>query len=266
MMTPNDERRHHEYLRINEPLENPQKHPHQTAILHVKRTNPIRRHRRSHEGPAEAHKKEGERMSYYGKDRRMANKGQTLEQLLRYSNERYKRMKEAVVSKQPTEFIPIRDGYGKVVNCKVVGKATVDFLGRVGSVPLAMEAKETNQDNIRFDRVEDHQADYMTAYLGENEAICLVVVSFSLNSFYAIPWPFWKAGREAWKDAQWLGKRKAEQKTITYNGQTWTTPGKASVKESELLPEWKVELGGISGLDYLRKYIDEPGTRSAVIH
>lgn len=188
------------------------------------------------------------------KNRNQANRGQSLEQFIRFANDRYKQSRIAVVNKQPTEFLPIRNAYGQVVNFKVVGKSTVDFIGRVGKVPLAAEAKETKGDFIRFDAVQDHQADFLTAYEGHNEAICIVVVSFNLNTFYAVPWAFWKPARDAWKKAQKQGKRKAEQITITHNGQTWTTTGKASVKESELLREWEVAVGGMYGLDYLQDY------------
>lgn len=193
-------------------------------------------------------------MNYNGKDRRYANRGQSLEQFMRFANERYQRAGIAVVTKIPTEFLPIRNAYGQVVNCKVTGKAAVDFIGRVGSRPLAAEAKETKTDSMRFDAVQDHQADFLDAYLGQGEAICIVVVSFNLKTFYAVPWAFWKPARDAWKDAQWHKKRKAEQITIEYNGQTWTTPGKASVKEEELLKEWEIVPGGMYGLDYLQDY------------
>ena len=198
------------------------------------------------------------------RDFRMANKGQTLEQFIRFANDRYRQTGDAVVTKIPTEFLPIRNAYGQVVSCKVEEKSSVDFIGRVGSVPLAAEAKETNQDSIRFDRVEDHQAAFLDAYGGQGEAVCLVVIAYSLTSFYSIPWAFWKAGRDAWKEAQQLGKRKAERITVTHAGQTWTTTGKASVKESELLPEWRVYTGGRYGLDYLRRYIDGSDTRADV--
>lgn len=189
------------------------------------------------------------------KDKRYANRGQSLEQFIRFANDQYKRDGIAVVTKIPTEFLPIRNAYGQVVSCKVVEKSSVDFIGRVGSMPLAGEAKETKQDNIRFDAVQDHQAAFLDAYEGENEAICVVVVAFNLKTFYVVPWRFWKAGREAWKQAQSYGKRTADKITIEYNGETWTTTGKASVKESELLDEWRVDTGGRYGLDYLRRYI-----------
>lgn len=188
------------------------------------------------------------------KDRRYANRGQTLEQFLRFANDRYINAGIAAVCKIPTEILPIRDASGRVVNAKVCAKSTVDFIGRIGSRPLAAEAKETRGDSIRFDAVQPHQASFLTAYEGQEEALCLVVVSFSLNSFYAVPWPFWRAGRDAWTDAQKKRKRTAEKITITYGGETWTTPGKASVREDELLPAWKIDLGGRYGLDYLKRY------------
>ena len=188
------------------------------------------------------------------KDRRYANRGQTLEEFLTFSNNSYRRTGVAVVWKVPTSFKPVRNAYGQVVNCKVDGKSCVDYLGRVGSTPLAMEAKETKSDSIRFDAVQDHQADFLTDYQGQGEAISLVVVSFNLNTFYAVPWPFWKAARDAWKEAQRLGKRTAEKFVVVHNGQTWRTPGKASVREEELRQDWQVPLGGLYGLDYLRDY------------
>lgn len=189
------------------------------------------------------------------KDMSMANKGQSLEQFIRFANEQYMRSGMAIVTKQATEFLPIRNAYGQVVNCKVVGKATVDFLGRVGNRPIAAEAKETKGDSIRFDRVEDHQAEFLDKFTQYQFGIGIVVVSFNLDRFYAVPWECWKAGRDAWKAAQRAGKRKAEQIDINYHGTPWKTPGRASVKESELPKEWEVQTGGRYGLNYLQNYL-----------
>ena len=180
-----------------------------------------------------------------------ANRGQDLETFIRYANSRYRATGEAIITKQPTEFLPIRDRRGVVVSCKVAEKSTVDFIGRVRNRPLAMEAKRTKGDSIRWAEVKDHQAAFLTDFMGNGEGISLVVVSFDLRTFYAVPWAFWEAARTAWI------KNPKSKVTVTHNGTTWTTNGKASVKESELLPEWEVKMGGRIGLDYLRKYIEE---------
>ena len=73
--------------------------------------------------------------TYYG------NRGMAFEDFIRFANDRYRARKEAAICKIPTEFIPIRDRSGKVVSCKVEEKSTVDFIGRVKNMPIAMEAK-----------------------------------------------------------------------------------------------------------------------------
>lgn len=179
------------------------------------------------------------------KDYRMANRGQNLEQIIRYSNMRYRDSGLAVIEKQATEFIPIRDGRGRVVSCKIIGKSSVDFIGRVGSIPIAIEAKHTSIDSIRWDVVQEHQGDFLTRFSEGGQGISLVLVSFKLERFYAVPWPFWETARTAWIETP---KTKVR---VEFEGVTWTTNGKASMKPSDLLPEWEVPFGGMIGLDYL---------------
>lgn len=186
-------------------------------------------------------------MTYYG------NRGMTLESLVTYVNKRYREMGIGVIEKQHTHFIPIRNGKGDVVSCKVEEKATVDFMGRLGPTPVAIETKHTKTDSIRWDAVQDHQSAFLTDFCAKGEGISLVLVSFDLKRFYAVPWECWKAARDAWREAQRKGVRTAE--TIYLLDYDWETNGKASVKASDLLDEWEVEMGGRVGLDYLRRYI-----------
>ena len=179
-----------------------------------------------------------------------ANRGQTLEEIIKLSNAQYRYHRHAVITKIPTEFLPIRNRSGQVVSCKVNGKASVDFIGRVEGTPIAVEAKETNADNIRYDAVQEHQKDFLDDFTNDSDGLGYVLVSFALERFYMVPWRFWRAGRQAWKDAQRRGNRKAE--VITACG--WNTSGKASMKESELNPEWEVKMHSRVGLDYLRMY------------
>jgi recombination protein U len=175
-----------------------------------------------------------------------ANKGRAFEDLIEFANAQYRRQSIAVVGKQNTKFLPIRNGQGQLVSAKVEEKATVDYLGRYRNIPVAVEAKHTEGTRIAFSRVEPHQADYMDDFCKDDGAIGIVLVSFSLNRFFAVPWPFWKAARDAWV----AGKGKTKIQVEAY-GWKWETTGMASTTAEQLLPEWEIKTGGRSGLPYL---------------
>ena len=192
--------------------------------------------------------------TYYG------NRGRSFEDFITYANKRYRQRGEAVLWKIPTAFLPIRNGKGQVISAKVEEKSCVDYLGRVGARPIAMEAKHTSGDTIRWDAVQEHQASFLTDFGAEVNAITLVVVSFNLERFYAVPWPCWKSGREAWQEAQRKGVKKAEiieHRAYDESGNftSWSTNGKASLKPEDLDPSWEIKMGGFIGMDYLRRYI-----------
>lgn len=183
-----------------------------------------------------------------------ANRGQPLEQFIRFANDQYRRKKIATIEKLPTEFIPLRDQRGKICNVKVEHKSKVDFLGRFFRYPIAIESKNTNSDSIRFDEVQPHQADYMDEFTEEPGTIGLIVVSFSLQRFYAIPWVFWQA---AYNARVRPGATRTAPVTVSAFGQIWTVPPKFSVREDELNPMWQVSGNHpYVGLHYLEKAKD----------
>lgn len=185
------------------------------------------------------------------KDRRYASRGRTFEDFIIYANMAYRADDTAIIEKQYVEMLPIRNSQGKVVSCKVGFKSTVDYLGRFGRRPIAIEAKHTQNDAMRYHAVEDHQARFLKDFSKDGYGISIVLISFNLERFFAIPAVFWTTARDAWTIARMKGKRKADQITITHNGQTWTTNGMASVKPDELLPQWEVFPNRKYGLHYL---------------
>jgi recombination protein U len=189
------------------------------------------------------------------KDRSYANRGAAFEEFIRFSNERYARKKIATIEKLPTEWIPLRNSIGKICGAKVEHKSKVDFIGRYKHYPIAIEAKNSNEDHIRFDEIQPHQADYMDQYTEEPGTIGLVLVSFNLKRFFVIPWAFWSA---AYTTRVRRNDRKT-QVTVTAYGQTWTIPQKFSVRADELLPQWEIPNHDYDfGIHYLRdaeKYI-----------
>lgn len=189
------------------------------------------------------------------KNRSYANRGSALESFVRFANAMYARKGEAVIEKLPTEFIPLRNSYGQISGAKVENKSKVDFIGRYKAHPIAIEAKSTNVDNIRFDRLELHQAEYMNAFTAEAGTIGLVLVSFNLDKIYAIPWAFWSAAY----DLRVMRGDKKTPATIKAHGQEWTIPRKFSARAEELNPEWLVDSNNQTyGLHYLinaEKYV-----------
>ena len=177
-----------------------------------------------------------------------ANRGMSLESFVEFANTRYRHYGIAVVEKQHTHFTPIRNRQGKIVSCKVEEKATVDFMGRYKGIPVAIEAKHTASDRIRFSEVKDHQAQFLNDFVGDNNyGFGAVLVSFKMERFFLVPWCFWSVARD-----MWIRNRGKKAAVIEY-GMSWTTPGKASVSAAELLPEWEVKLNNKYGLAYLSK-------------
>ena len=197
------------------------------------------------------------------KDRSCANRGQALEEFLKFANDRYRLKKLAHIEKVPTEFIPIRNRSGKIFDVKVEHKATFDFLGRYKSHPIAIEAKNSNDPSIRWDRVEENQADDMDSFTAEPGTIGLVVVSFNLKRYFVIPWVFWQA---AYNARVRPGGNRTTPVTVTAYGQTWTIPPKNSIRPEELLPEWEIpNHDSTYGIHYLRdaeKYITQQPQKS----
>lgn len=184
------------------------------------------------------------------KDYSKANRGKPFEDFLKFVHSSYQRSGIACVHKVPTEFIPLRDYTGRIVNCKVEEKSCVDYLGRYRNVPVAVEAKHEEGKRIAFSRVEPHQAEYMDDYTKDPEAAGIVIVSFSLRRFFAVPWLFWKAARDAWEQKP-RNSGKSEKRMVKAYGWEWETPGMASASPEQFHPDWEIKTGGSSGLPYL---------------
>lgn len=184
------------------------------------------------------------------KDIRYSNRGQIFESFIEFSNARYRAAGLAVVEKQHTHFIPIRNRQGKIVSCKVEEKATVDYLGRYRNIPVAIEAKHTKDKRIRFNEVKEHQAQFLSDFTDNDGAFGAVVVSFDLERFFLVPWEFWRDARDWWNN-----------KNSTCTGYTYNLHGanffkwkrKASISADELPEEWEIKPNNKYGLAYLSK-------------
>ncbi len=175
------------------------------------------------------------------------NRGMTFEAFVKFANGQYRYQKRAIIDKQNTLCIPLRNGSGKIVSAKYEEKATVDFTGRYGSRPIAFEAKHCAEDKIALSRVEEHQCEYLREWTADPAAIGFIIISFRFRDFYLIPWCYWEAALNA--------RKTGKSKIVSFSPMNtpWKTTGKASIKKEELPEEWKIKLTGTAALDYLER-------------
>ncbi|WXJ79008.1 Holliday junction resolvase RecU [Moorella thermoacetica] len=122
-----------------------------------------------------------------------ANRGRALEDLIEFSNERYRRAGKAVIHRVPAAWLPIRDGRGRIVSAKIEKKAAVDFIGHVlvpggRALPLAFEAKEVSKGRRwPLSRLEEHQYQYLADCARTGAAAFVLIAFWELGRFFILP-------------------------------------------------------------------------------
>ena len=52
---------------------------------------------------------------------------------------------------------------------------------------------------IPFNTVKPHQAAYLDDWCRAGAGVGLILLSFRLKRFFAVPWAFWRAGVDGWQ-------------------------------------------------------------------
>lgn len=123
--------------------------------------------------------------------------GEHFENLLSGSCNWYAMKGLAKIEKTPEPMKPLRapNRNGQFLAC-YTKQAQPDYKGTIrGGRTIIFEAKHTDDDRIERRRLTQEQLDELEAHhnLG---AFCFVVVSFSLQRFYRIPWTVWRDMKE----------------------------------------------------------------------
>ena len=81
-------------------------------------------------------------------------RGSTFEELINFTNERYRQSKLALFQKIPTPITPVKmDGESKTITLAYFEKqSTVDYIGVAQGVPIAFDAKETAGKSLQIGR------------------------------------------------------------------------------------------------------------------
>ncbi|MEA4832374.1 Holliday junction resolvase RecU [bioreactor metagenome] len=117
--------------------------------------------------------------------------GRNFEELIEASNEHYRMLGRAEISKTPEPMKPIKScGKGRFVAC-FEKRAQPDFKGVIaGGRTVCFEAKHTDQEHIFQSVVNTEQTISLNRHM-KLGAECFVLVSFGFYEFFRIPWGVW---------------------------------------------------------------------------
>ena len=116
-------------------------------------------------------------------------RGSTFEEIINFTNERYRQSALALFQKIPTPITPVKmDSESKTITLAYFEKqSTVDYIGVAQGVPVAFDAKETAGKSLPLQNIHAHQMVLMEEFQAQ-QGIVFLLVHFSLeDAYYLLP-------------------------------------------------------------------------------
>ena len=90
-------------------------------------------------------------------------RGSVLEEMVNYTNEKYREKKLALIQKIPTPITPVRfDKESRHITLAYFDqRSTVDYIGAVQGIPVCFDAKECAVDCFPMQNIHSHQIEFM---------------------------------------------------------------------------------------------------------
>ena len=116
-------------------------------------------------------------------------RGSVLEELINYTNEKYRQQKLALVQKIPTSIKPVRFDKTKrhITLAYFDQKSTVDYIGVVQGIPICFDAKECAVKTFPIMNIHEHQVKFMEDFEKQGGISFILLFFSSLNETYYIP-------------------------------------------------------------------------------
>ena len=139
-------------------------------------------------------------------------RGSTFEEMINFTNERYRNDSLAIVQKVPTPITPVEINKESrtITLAYFEKKSTVDYIGLVQGIAICFDAKETRQKSFPISNIHRHQIDFMGEFVKQG-GIAFMLVNFVQHSEYFFL-PLEKL-KEYWERAQSGGR-----KSVPYEG------------------------------------------------
>lgn len=134
-------------------------------------------------------------------------RGSTLEELINFTNERYRQDGIALLQKIPTPIVPVQiDQASRNITLAYFEKtSTVDYIGAAQGVPLAFDAKETAQKHLPLQNIHPHQITFLEEFQKQGGLSFLLVHFSAQDEYYLLPF----ATLKTYWDAAKAGGRKS---------------------------------------------------------
>ena len=112
-------------------------------------------------------------------------RGSLLEEMINFTNGKYREKKLALIQKVPTPITPIdidKDSR-HITLAYFEQKSTVDYIGVVQGIPVCFDAKECAVDTFNMNNVHEHQIQFMKEF-EEQKGIAFLLIYFKKRDIY----------------------------------------------------------------------------------
>jgi recombination protein U len=112
-------------------------------------------------------------------------RGSLLEEMINFTNSKYREKKLALIQKVPTPITPIdidKDSR-HITLAYFEQKSTVDYIGVVQGIPVCFDAKECAVDTFNMNNVHEHQIQFMKEF-EEQKGIAFLLIYFKKRDIY----------------------------------------------------------------------------------
>ena len=112
-------------------------------------------------------------------------RGQSLEELINLTNEKYRDRKLAVVQKVPTPITPLRidSDTKRITEAYFEQKSKVDYIGVVQGIPVCFDAKDCAGTTFPLQNIHEHQVQFMKEFEAQ-DGISFILLHFSEQDVY----------------------------------------------------------------------------------
>lgn len=119
-------------------------------------------------------------------------RGSTFEELINFTNDKYKEQNLALIQKIPTPIKPIKIDKGSrhITLAYFEQKSTVDYVGVVQGVPVCFDAKECATNTFPMLNIHDHQVEFMKKFEEQGGISFLLIYYTHLNEMYYLPFSY----------------------------------------------------------------------------